>query len=166
MSSLMNLPMRGTYTLIIRLEKETLIEVQKCGCFIFKRGYYAYTGSALGDGTASLRNRVTRHLKKRKAKHWHIDFLVASKNATVITVAAAESSVNRECHVNDAVKNVEGATVPIVGFGASDCKHNCRSHLVYFGDENVAEKIVDKYKELFRVGATSITLEGRHINCT
>lgn len=156
MSSLTDLPMKGTYTLVIRLEKEARIEVQKLGSFILRKGYYAYTGSALGDGAVSLQNRVERHLKKRKVKHWHIDFLVASKNATVNCVVAAESSVNRECQVNSTIKEVEGATVPIVGFGASDCKHNCGSHLVYFRDENVTEKIKDVYKELFRVGATSI----------
>jgi len=157
--------MKGTYTLVILLEKEARIEVQKCGSFILQKGYYTYTGSALGCGGVSLRNRVVRHLKKRKAKHWHIDFLLVNKNAAVIAVVAAGSSVNRECQVNDAIKNVEGATVPIVGFGASDCEHNCGSHLMYFRDENVTEKIEDVYKELFRAGATSITLEGRHANC-
>jgi len=157
--------MRGTYTLVICLEKETWIEVQKSGSLIFQRGYYAYTGSALGDGAVNLRNRVARHLKRRKAKHWHIDFLIANKNATIIAVVAAESSVNKECQVNDAIKNIEGATVPIVGFGSSDCKHGCGSHLVYFGDENVTEKIVDKYRELFRVGVTLVALEGWHTSC-
>jgi Uri superfamily endonuclease len=157
--------MKGTYTLVIRLEKEARIEVQKWGSFIFQKGYYVYTGSALGDGAVSLRNRVARHLKKKKAKHWHIDFLLGNTNAVVITVVAAESNVSRECQLNNAIKNVEGATIPIVGFGASDCKHNCGSHLVYFGDENVTENIVDKYKELFRVGATFVTLGGRRMNC-
>jgi Uri superfamily endonuclease len=160
-----NLPMRGTYTLVILLEKETRIKVQKLGCFILQKGYYAYTGSALGDGAVNLRNRVARHLKKRKAKHWHIDFLVAHKNAVIAAIVVAESNVNRECQVNDAIKDIDGATVPIVGFGASDCKQNCGSHLVFFGDENVTERIIDRYRDLFGVRATFITLEGRHIKC-
>jgi len=161
----MELPRKGTYTLVILLEKKARMEVQKYGSFILQKGYYTYTGSALGDGSVSLQNRIARHLKKRKVKHWHIDFLLVNKNAAVIAVVAAGNSVNRECQVNDAIKNVEGATVPIVGFGASDCKHNCGSHLVYFRGENVTEKIVGRYKDLFGVGATSITLEGRHANC-
>ena len=158
MSSLKNLPMKGTYTLVIRLEKETPTKVQRWSSFILYEGYYAYTGSALGDGAVSLRNRVARHLKRRKTKHWHIDFLLANKNALVVAVAAAESRVNKECQVNDAVKIIDGATVPVLGFGASDCKQNCGSHLVYFGENNVTEKIVDKYKQLFGEKAMLITL--------
>jgi len=161
----MNLPIKGTYTLVIRLDKETLIDVKKCGIFIFQRGYYAYTGSALGYGASNLRNRVARHLKRRKAQHWHLDFLVANKNATVIAVVAVGRSVNEECKANDAIKNVEGATTPVVGFGASDCKHDCGSHLLYFGDKNATKKIVGKYRELFRVGVTIMGLEGRHTSC-
>jgi len=155
--SLKNLPTKGTYTLVIRLEKETQIKVQKWGSFILQKGYYAYTGSALGDGAVSLRYRVLRHFKKRKAKHWHIDFLLASKNASIAAVVAAESSVNRECQANDAIKSIQGATIPVVGFGASDCKQNCGSHLVYFGEENITEKILDKYTRLFGADATLIS---------
>lgn len=157
--------MKGVYTLVMLLEREVCIEMRKCGNCILQKGYYAYTGSASGDGGVSLQSRVARHLKKRKVKHWHIDFLVANKNAKVITVVAAETSVNRECQVNNAIKEIEGATVPIDGFGASDCKHNCESHLVFFGDENVTEKIVDKYKDLFEVTAALTNPEGRHANC-
>jgi len=143
------LPIKGIYTLIIMVNTKSRLKVGKLGYFNFKKGYYAYTGSALGDGATSLKTRVARHLKKEKPKNWHIDFLLANKNAKVTAVIVAESNVNKECQINNLIKNIQGAKVPIVGFGASDCKQNCKSHLIYFGEENVKEKIVKAYTRLF-----------------
>jgi len=149
------LPRKGIYTLIIRLNKKIRLEVNKLGSFNLQKGYYAYTGSALGDGATSLTRRIERHLKKKKTRHWHIDFLLARKEATIVAVVAAESSGNKECQTNEAIKSIEGATIPVVGFGASDCKHHCRSHLVHCGEEGVKDKIVDAYTNLFGVGPSS-----------
>jgi len=155
LSSLKILPVKGVYTLMILLNEKTQVKMHKLGCFTLRKGYYAYTGSALGDRATSLRRRVARHLKKEKVMHWHIDFLLTNKNATVATVVAAESSVNRECQINNLIKNIEGATVPVVGFGASDCKQKCRSHLIFLGEKGVKEKIVDIYSHLFGDGKVS-----------
>jgi len=170
LSSLETLPMKGVYTLIIYVRKKTRLKVQKLGSFNFQNGYYAYTGSALGDGAASLRKRVARHLQKRKIKHWHIDFLIANKNATVVAVVVAESNVNRECQINNAIKNIEGIEFPVIGFGASDCKQNCKSHLVHCGEESVKEKIVDTYAHLFGTGtilsfSEAFEFKGMKTNC-
>lgn len=147
--------MKGIYTLIILVNTKNRLKVRKLGYFNFKKGYYAYTGSALGAGATSLKRRVARHLKKEKPKNWHIDFLLANKNVKVTAVIAAESNVNRECQINNLIKNIQGASVPVAGFGASDCKQNCKSHLVYFGEENVKEKIVDTYTHLLGHGEIS-----------
>jgi Uri superfamily endonuclease len=141
--------MKGTYTVIILLNANSRIRVQKLGCFTFQKGFYAYTGSALGNGSTSLKRRLARHLAEKKIKHWHIDFLLASKNARITNVVVAESSVRKECQINNLIKNIEGATIPVAGFGASDCKQNCKSHLVYFGEESINEKIVRAYAHLF-----------------
>jgi len=143
------LPTKGTYTLVISLKAKSRLKLHKLGFLNLQKGYYAYTGSALGDGAVSLRRRIARHLKKRKIKHWHIDFLLANKSATVVAVVAAQSSVNKECQINNVISNITAAEVPAVGFGASDCKQNCRSHLIFFGEEDVKEKIVDAYTCLF-----------------
>jgi len=144
------LPTKGTYTLMISLNTKSRLKINKFGFLDLQKGYYAYTGSALGNGATSLRMRVKRHLKKRKIKHWHIDFLLANKNAKVASVVAAECIVNKECQVNNSIKNIEGATVPVVGFGASDCKQHCASHLIFVGEENPKEKIMETYRNLFR----------------
>ncbi len=112
------------------------------------KGYYAYTGSALGQGAVSLRRRVARHFRKEKRKHWHIDYLLASRTAHIAAVVAAPGKDNKECEISSLIRNIEGATVPITGFGASDCKHNCKSHLIRLGENNNLEKIADAYKHV------------------
>lgn len=159
------LPTKGVYTLVIYLNKEISLKVQKLGCFTLQKGYYAYTGSAVGNGATSLKKRVGRHLKKRKVRHWHIDFLLANKNATVVNVVAAESSANRECQVNKAIMNIEAATIPVEGFGASDCKQHCKSHLICFLEERLKERIVNAYLHLFGIRTTLIFLEEMKMNC-
>jgi len=148
LSPLETLPTKGVYTLIIFLNKKIYLKVQKLGCFNLQKGYYTYTGSALGRGAVSLKRRVARHLRKKKSKHWHIDFFLANRYAKIIAVVAAGGSASKECQVNNVIENIEGATVPIAGFGASDCKQNCQSHLVHFGDENIREEVVDAYTRL------------------
>lgn len=142
--------MKGIYTLIILVNTKSRLKVRKLGYFNFKKGYYVYTGSALGNGATSLKRRVIRHLKKKKSKHWHIDFLLANKNVKITAVIAAESNVNRECQINNLIKNIQGASIPIVGFGAADCKQNCKSHLIYLGEKNRKEKIIEAYTHLFK----------------
>lgn len=144
------LPAKGIYTLIIFLSNEIRLNVGKLGVQKFPKGYYAYTGSALGTGASSLKNRLSRHLKKRgKRKHWHIDFLLVHENAAITAVVAAQTNKKMECEINHDIMQATEAKFPILGFGASDCKENCKSHLLYFGEENIKTKIVALYAEKF-----------------
>jgi len=144
------LPSKGIYTLIVFLSKEAQFKVGKLGTQRFPAGYYAYTGSALGRGASNLKQRVTRHLQKRKRKFWHIDFLLAHENAAVIVVIADRTDRKAECNLNLFVRKELGAKIPVVGFGASDCKQNCESHLLYFGEENVKSRVVALYANVLR----------------
>jgi len=145
MSSIETLPTKGIYTLIISLSGETRLNIGKLGLQKFPRGYYTYTGSALGKGATSLKWRVSRHLRKGKRNLWHIDFLLANENATVTAVVAAETSKKLECNMNRYIKIEGGAKIPVKGFGSSDCKENCESHLLYFGEEEIKSKIATFY---------------------
>lgn len=157
MTLIETLPAKGIYTLIIFLSSEIRLNVGKLGVQKFPKGYYVYTGSALGTGVSSLKNRVSRHLKKReKRKRWHIDFLLAHENAAVTAVVAAQTDKNVECKMNHCIMETAEAKIPIAGFGASDCKENCKSHLLYFGEENVKTKIAALYAEKF--GSKSVTV--------
>jgi len=140
------MPAKGNYTLIIHLKAPSRLCTPRQGWIKLGDGYYAYTGSALGTGAVSLRRRVARHFRKRKKKHWHIDYLLANETARITAVVAASSSENKECEITDFIRNIEGATIPVMGFGASDCKRKCGSHLIHLGQNNCLEKVVDAYK--------------------
>jgi Uri superfamily endonuclease len=150
LSILDDLPARGNYTLIFFLESKTRITAPGRGCSWLEKGYYAYTGSAVGNGAVSLRQRVARHLSRKKTKHWHIDYLSTCPKAKVTAIVACASTINRECKINQVIRSIRGATVPIDGFGASDCRQNCKSHLVYFGEDEVYEAVIDAYERLSR----------------
>jgi Uri superfamily endonuclease len=152
------LPLRGTYTLIIFLSKQIRIEIGQLGVKGFVKGYYTYTGSALGTGASSLRRRVSRHLRKTsKKKYWHIDFLLTHRDATVIAIVAAQTDRKKECELNGYIKRRGGAGIPISGFGSSDCNRNCQSHLLYFGEDDVERKIVEFYAE--KLGSRPVVID-------
>jgi len=152
------LPQVGVYTLIIHLPAKIRLEVGKLGKHKFPRGYYAYTGSALGSGASGLRKRVARHLQERNRRFWHIDYLLAHKDVAVIAIVAAQTNEKKECKVNRRLKNEKKARIPVLGFGASDCKENCRSHLLYFGEINVKQKIASLYDEKFGCKSVVVNL--------
>ncbi len=140
------LPTNGIYTLIIFLSREICLNVGSLGEQRFPKGYYAYTGSALGKGASSLKRRVSRHLEKKKQKSWHIDFLLADENVTVTAVVAAQTNRKMECNLNRYIRTEGKAKTALKGFGSSDCRENCKSHLLFFPeitkDENLIQKVV------------------------
>lgn len=107
-----------TYQLFIRLTDSQQLQIGKLGLFDFPAGRYVYTGSA----RVNIDARISRHLRADKKLRWHIDYLLASRYATVTKVVR---SVTTECMVN---QHIQGLIVAN-GFGASDCRHGCGSHL-------------------------------------
>ena len=116
------LPTNGIYTLIIFLSRKVCLNVGKLGQQKFSKGHYAYTGSALGKGSSSLKRRISRHIQKKKRNFWHIDFLLANENATVTAVVAAQTNEKLECNLNRCTKRDGEAKILVKGFGASDCR--------------------------------------------
>ena len=115
-------PAYTTYQLIINLAEPQILNIGRLGRFEFPAGRYIYTGSA----RKNLLARVQRHLSKNKKLHWHIDYLLSSPAAAVIDVVLFKTP---ECDIN---RHAVG-TIPVVGFGASDCRADCGSHLKYLG---------------------------------
>jgi Uri superfamily endonuclease len=111
-----------TYQLHIVLARSQWIGIGRLGRFQFPAGRYLYTGSARRNLTA----RVRRHLAKQKTLRWHIDYLLAKPQARVTTV---ELFAEGECRCN---QQVNGELI-VPGFGASDCRAGCGSHLKYLG---------------------------------
>ena len=112
--------MKGTYCLLIKIEKPSNIKVGKLGLIKFSKGYYVYVGSALNN----LEKRINRHLKAKKKKFWHIDYLLENKNVKIKDVFYKKSTKKEECIIAKKLSKIgEG----IENFGSSDCK--CKSHL-------------------------------------
>jgi Uri superfamily endonuclease len=133
----------GVYTLILFVSKETTVTIGRLGKHSFPMGYYSYAGSALGRG-AGLKNRISRHLRKEKRLFWHIDYLLGDENVFVEAVVAAETNEKMECSLNSYMKRLSGAEVRVNEFGASDCRKNCESHLLYFPERKESDVLVQK----------------------
>jgi Uri superfamily endonuclease len=118
----------GSYLLLLDLAAPTRLMVGRLGTFDFPAGRYAYAGSARGAG--GLRARVARHLRSEKRLHWHVDYLAA--RAPVVEVWYVESIERLECAWAARLSALSGASVPVEGFGSSDC--GCRAHLVRLPD--------------------------------
>ena len=136
----------GVYTLLLHVKKEVAVTVGNLGKQRFPAGTYSYTGSALGKG-ARLKNRISRHLRKEKRCFWHIDYLLENENVCVEAVVAAETSQKMECEVNQHIKTELGAKVQVKGFGASDCRKGCSSHLLYVQDAEDVKLLVQNLVE-------------------
>ena len=138
----------GVYTLLLFLAKETTLNIGKLGKQRFPSGYYSYTGSALGKGATNFKHRIARHLRKEKRMFWHIDYLLADKNVSVEAVIVVETDKKMECNLNSYLKRIKGAKVPVNGFGASDCKKKCGSHLLYFPEIKNVDWLVQKIDKI------------------
>jgi Uri superfamily endonuclease len=107
-----------TYQLLIELQHPLRIPVGRLGLCEFAAGRYIYTGSA----RRNIEARIARHLSPTKRLHWHIDYLLTAPGVAVVGVRRYAEG---ECAINRATPG----SVPIPGFGASDCRAGCISHL-------------------------------------
>lgn len=115
-------PSLRTYQLDIEIPHPITVQVGRLGRFDFPAGHYRYTGSA----RQALVARVRRHLSNKKKLRWHIDYLLKAKSARVVAV---NLSAEPECVCN---RRVAGSII-VPGFGASDCRAGCGSHLKFLG---------------------------------
>ncbi len=116
----------GTYILVLAAQTRRPVSVGALGSLEVEPGFYAYVGSALGPG--GLRARVARHRGRARAPHWHIDYL--RRHTALREIWFSADGVRREHGWAAALARDAGATIPCVGFGASDC--GCSAHLFRF----------------------------------
>lgn len=114
----------GTYALLLRAGAEQTLEVGALGEMRVRPGVYVYVGSAFGPG--GVRARVRRHARGDGPRHWHVDYLRAV--TTLEAVWYTHDPTRRECVWAAAMRDMADASVPLGGFGASDC--DCPAHLV------------------------------------
>jgi len=120
--------MKGIYVLLISLSKDAKLHIGSLGVIAFRKGLYAYVGSAQN----SIDKRVARHFSRRKKKFWHIDYLLSSKHAKILAVYFKIASKKEECQIARLLSKQE---LFVPGFGCSDCA--CCSHLFIVRNQKI-----------------------------
>ncbi|MHC4079743.1 MAG: GIY-YIG nuclease family protein [Planctomycetota bacterium] len=116
----------GTYALLLHCRRPARLRVGRLGVLRTLPGFYVYVGSALGPG--GVEARVRRHERPSARPHWHIDYLRA--RADLVEVWHSYDARRREHQWASIVPELQGASMPLRGFGSSDC--GCASHLFFF----------------------------------
>ena len=116
----------GTYTLVLSSSIEKPVKIGKLGTLFLKPGFYVYIGSAFGPG--GLKARTRHHLKSSGRPHWHIDYLAPALRLHEIWYTY--DPIRREHQWAEIHAGTRGASMPLPGFGSSDC--GCRSHLFFY----------------------------------
>jgi len=133
--------MKGVYVLILKLDNDVNIKVGKLGNLHFKKGYYAYVGSALGAGGFK---RVSRHFDvasgKNRTRKWHIDYLLPYSKVVCALLLSTDEAL--ECIVAEALGQIS-AEIP--GFGCTDC--SCSTHLL-FSEKDFKDRIIEACNKL------------------
>ena len=137
------------YSILLKVERKISLNVGRLGRFSFPQGYYVYTGRAKGRAVA----RIQRHMRKEKRLRWHIDYLTGSLMPFEIWYQI--NPKKNECAFLHFLHNELKGKLPIIGFGSSDCKMKCGSHLVAFQlTENLNQlyfKLKKKFTDINRV---------------
>ncbi len=131
----------GAYVLLIELGAPLALETASLARAVLPAGRYAYCGSAYGPG--GLKARIGRHLRQDKAQRWHVDHL--TRAGRIVDFRAVPGG--RECDLLGRLLKAPGASVPVPGFGSSDCRR-CPAHLVALpGDFELGASREEKRRE-------------------
>jgi len=136
-------PRPGTYALILSSTAKKPVRIGKLGILYLKQGFYVYIGSAFGPG--GLKARTSHHLKNSSRPHWHIDYLVPALRLCQIWYTY--DPTRREHQWAEVHAGTRGASIPLPGFGSSDC--GCRSHLYFYQSPPSGKNFRRKIRAIF-----------------
>ncbi len=125
------------YVLLVRVSRRTRVRVGRLGELVFKPGLYAYIGSA----QSGLSRRIERHHRKEKRLHWHIDYLLSEEGVDIEKVYVLPAGKEWECKTARLVADLS-TSLPVEGFGCSDC--GCNSHLYLVEEGEVSSALEEK----------------------
>lgn len=125
----------GAYVLDLRLARPCAFETRLLGPVELPAGRYFYAGSARGPG--GLRARVSRHFRRNKSLCWHVDHLTGK--AAQIGVVAVPGG--HECVLAARLLSLDKISVPLAGFGSSDC-NRCPAHLFFWSGGGASGSLV------------------------
>ncbi len=117
----------GCYALRVRRTRGRSLVVGARGKIRFPKGDYLYFGRA----KKGLKARLARHSRGKKPLFWHIDYLLCDRDSKLVSSLVLSTDPEYECRavaLGNALEDCE----PVSGFGNSDCKNGCSSHLLCF----------------------------------
>jgi len=137
----------GIYVLEIFAKKNFSVRIKRFADRIFSAGYYYYVGSA----QKNLKQRLTRHLKKNKIIHWHIDHITSINTNSVKSIfLSTGSKKNLECELANYFEKKLKIDSSINRFGNSDS--NCSStHLFYSKKKIDHNHLFSLYQSMVRL---------------
>jgi len=135
---------KGCYSLVLRVWRPLTVKIGALGYVRFNEGFYVYVGSALGSKAQSLEKRLRRHLSSRKKMKWHIDYLLSKEGVSIEKVVMCKTTDRVECLVAKEIAKIGLHNPQLKGFGSSDCKLGCFSHIIYLGASMTVEEAVMK----------------------
>jgi len=151
--------MRGTYTIVLACKGTIRVRFGKLGEARLAKGYYLYTGSALGRGAVSLEGRLARHRRRSKKIRWHVDYLTTRRKCTPTAAVYVISRRRLECIINRLICDKLQAEPILPRLGASDC--TCNGHLVRAGTKVSQPDLLNQLKRVYsRFGPSSGTFMG------
>lgn len=118
-----NLVNSGSYLLVLENRESKYIAVGRLGRIRFEKGYYVYVGS----GMNGVDHRIARHYRKKKAIHWHIDY-ITPRHMQIVRCYTIRGTSRVEDEITVRMEVI--CSHSIEGFGSSDSPR--RSHLFYF----------------------------------
>jgi endonuclease-3 len=134
--------MKGAYVLIIDIDKPVEVQMQFLGDVTFRSGIWVYIGSAMGDGSTNLENRIQRHFRSEKTVYWHIDHLL-DRGVKLRNAYWAESPTHAECDIALELDSRGAFEAGPRRFGSSDCKRGCPAHIFRFKSETGIEDAIE-----------------------
>jgi Uri superfamily endonuclease len=139
------LSLPGTYTLVFNSSIEKPINIGKLGTLLLEPGFYLYIGSSFGPG--GLKARIRHHRNISSRPHWHLDYL--SPTLRLCEIWYTYDQTRREHQWAEIHAQARGASLPLPGFGSSDCR--CLSHLFFYKSKpsgsHYRRKIRTKFKD-------------------
>lgn len=138
--------MKGAYTLVIRIDQPTNVQIKSLGEIVFDSGLCVYVGSAMGNGSTSLENRLRRHFRNEKTIYWHIDYLLDA-DVKIVEAIWVESIKPIECDIAQALAAHNDFRHGSRKFGSSDCRRGCSAHTYFYQG---AGQIQNKLTQVFR----------------
>jgi Uri superfamily endonuclease len=95
-----------------------------------------------------ISQRVGRHVSQKKKLRWHIDYFLRYGRVKEVIILNGEAKI--ECSINQMVKALLKGRIIAPGFGSSDCKEKCGSHLLFiekYGFRNHLEEFLEQARK-------------------